>query len=544
VSNDEGNDGAESQDSARFINKPTTVAAPRRGRGEDPYIGSTVADRYRVIKKLGEGGMGVVYLAEHVFIEKKVALKILSEDFARKADLVARFMQEAKAASKIGHENIVDITDFGEIAHGSVFFAMEYLPGGDLASHIRHGGPMPFARARPIMNQVCRALAAAHSKGIIHRDMKPENIFLIDREGKADFVKILDFGIAKMNAVDDGGERLTRTGMIFGTPEYMSPEQARGDRPDHRVDIYAAGCILYEMLTGDVPFHAETFMGVLTKHMFDEPDPPSQRAPDMAIPPELDAVVLKALAKDRDERYETMKEMALALERCVGGDPLAAWGAQETSGVYPHRAPRSDPSRKPGATAIAAPRGTKVGAPPSRAARTLAVAGSVAALAGGIAYFAMRQAPRPVEQPLPRPVVAAPPVLPDPPRVEVPAPPEKRVCKVFVSSSPSGAEVWIGEERLGVTPLKIEREESGEATWMVRKKGFADHPLHVNVSGPTRDYHSELVPTRRSGEKRPAPTHASSSAPTPDPRPVPAAAAPAPKADGKLRDLKDPFVGH
>ncbi|MCU1279314.1 MAG: serine/threonine protein kinase, partial [bacterium] len=305
---------------------------PSQQPNADPYLGSTIAERYRVISKLGEGGMGVVYLAEHVFIEKRVALKVLSEDFARKADLVARFMQEAKAASKIGHENIVDITDFGETASGSVFFAMEFLDGMDLAGHIKTGGAMPFERAKVIMNQICRALGAAHSKGIIHRDMKPENVYLITREGKPDFVKVLDFGIAKMSALDDGGSRLTRTGMIFGTPEYMSPEQAKGDKPDHRVDIYAAGCILYEMLTGDVPFHAETFMGVLTKHMFENPEPPSVRNPNASIAPDVEEVCLKALAKDRDQRYQTMKELAVALEACAGGDLSAAWG-NEPSGV-------------------------------------------------------------------------------------------------------------------------------------------------------------------------------------------------------------------
>ncbi|HEX9103889.1 MAG TPA: serine/threonine-protein kinase, partial [Polyangia bacterium] len=307
---------------------PHGVELPENG---DPYVGKTIADRYRVLSKLGEGGMGVVYLAEHVFIEKRVALKVLSEDFARKADLVARFMQEAKAASKIGHEHIVDITDFGETASGSVFFAMEFLDGMDLAGHIKSGGAMPFARAKHIINQICRALGAAHAKGIIHRDLKPENVYLVTREGRADFVKVLDFGIAKMSGLDEGGSRLTRTGMIFGTPEYMSPEQARGDKPDHRVDIYAAGCILYEMLTGDVPFHAETFMGVLTKHMFENPQPPSQRNPAANIPPDVEEVCLKALAKDRDQRFQTMKEMALALEACVGGDLAQAWG-NEPSG--------------------------------------------------------------------------------------------------------------------------------------------------------------------------------------------------------------------
>ena len=164
----------------------------------DAYIGTNVAGRYKILRKLGEGGMGVVYLAEHVLIEKKVAIKILSDDFARKADLVARFMQEAKAASNIGHENIIDITDFGETASGSVFFVMEFLDGGDLSHYIREGGPMQIDRVRYIMNQICRALGAAHSKGIIHRDLKPENIFLVTREGAHDFVKILDFGIAKI----------------------------------------------------------------------------------------------------------------------------------------------------------------------------------------------------------------------------------------------------------------------------------------------------------------------------------------------------------
>ena len=269
---------------------PAALTAPPEP--DDPYVGTIVSGRYRVLRKLGEGGMGIVYLAEHIVIEKKVALKVLSEDFARKADLVARFMQEAKAASRIGHENIVDITDFGQTAAGSVFIAMEFLEGNDLATAIRERGPMPFERVLPIALQICRALATAHDKGIIHRDMKPENIFLVTRDGRPDFVKVLDFGIAKMSTVDEPSERLTRTGMIFGTPEYMSPEQARGDRPDHRVDIYALGCIIYEMLTGDVPFHAETFMGVLTKHMFEQPEALSARA---SVAPVVEAVVMKAL---------------------------------------------------------------------------------------------------------------------------------------------------------------------------------------------------------------------------------------------------------
>ncbi len=279
----------------------------------DPYIGTILGERYKVLSKLGSGGMGAVYLAEHVVIERKVAIKILSQDFAHKADLVQRFIQEARAAARIGHENIVEVYDFGETASGSVFFAMEFLDGLDLAQLIQKNGQLPNPRVRQIALQICRALAAAHGKKIVHRDLKPENIYLIEREGRTDFVKILDFGIAKISTVEEGGGRLTRTGMIFGTPEYMSPEQARGETPDHRVDIYALGCILYEMMTGKVPFQSETFMGTLTKHMFEPPELPSRRCRGY-VAPDLEAVCLRAMEKDRDRRYQSMQEVAQALE--------------------------------------------------------------------------------------------------------------------------------------------------------------------------------------------------------------------------------------
>ena len=203
------------------------TAGPAALQQHDPYLGSTIADRYKVLGKLGEGGMGVVYLAEHVFIEKQVALKVLSEDFARKADLVARFMQEAKAASKIGHENIVDITDFGETASGSVFFAMEFLDGTDLAGHItqRRARCRSSARAN-IMNQICRALGAAHAKGIIHRDLKPENIFLIDARGQARLRQD-----ARLRHRQDVGARRGR----------LAPDAHRHDLRHARVHVARAG---------------------------------------------------------------------------------------------------------------------------------------------------------------------------------------------------------------------------------------------------------------------------------------------------------------
>src|SRR5678816_3412767 len=212
---------------------------------DDPLIGRVLSERYRIIRKIGEGGMGAVYQAEHALIEKKIALKILFQDLTRRPDLIARFLQEAKSASRIGHENVIDISDFGQSPEGLVFIAMEYLDGQDLGKMLKKGGPMFWERARPILMQITKGLRAAHGNGIIHRDMKPENVYLIQREGRPDFVKVLDFGIAKIVNDDAGGPALTQTGMIFGTPEYMSPEQAQGSPPDHRVDIYAVGCIMY-----------------------------------------------------------------------------------------------------------------------------------------------------------------------------------------------------------------------------------------------------------------------------------------------------------
>ena len=282
---------------------------------EDALEGQVVAVRYRVIRKIGEGGMGAVYLAEHVTIEKKVALKVLLHEFARKQVIKERFLQEAKAAAKIGHENIVDIIDFGHTPNGTLFFAMEYMEGKDLSDVVQMDGALPWSRLKPIMLQICRGMHAAHDKGIIHRDMKPENIFLISRHGQEDFVKILDFGIAKVSLGDEGGAKLTRTGMVFGTPQYMSPEQAQGKKPDNRVDIYSVGCIMYELLTGQVPFPGDSFMAILTKHISEEPRPMREVYKDAAWPPSVDLVVAKAMAKNPEHRFQSMADMAKHISR-------------------------------------------------------------------------------------------------------------------------------------------------------------------------------------------------------------------------------------
>ncbi|MEO8846622.1 MAG: serine/threonine-protein kinase [Kofleriaceae bacterium] len=294
---------------------------------DDPLINSILMGRYTILKKLGEGGMGAVYLATHNILEKQVALKVLHGEFARKPDLVERFMQEAKSASRIRHENVIDISDFGATPEGLVFFAMELLKGHDLHDEVARarvaGKLLPWSRTKRIFLQICGALSAAHAKGIVHRDLKPENVFLIDFAGESDFVKLLDFGIAKLTeASEEGGRKLTKTGMLFGTPEYMSPEQARGENVDHRVDVYAMGCILFQLVTNRVPFEADNFMGVLSMHLT---EPPPSIAPEVfdqiGAPRELAAVIDRALDKDRNARWQTIDDLANAV-REVCGDPI------------------------------------------------------------------------------------------------------------------------------------------------------------------------------------------------------------------------------
>jgi len=294
----------------------------------DPLLGKTLAGRYLIQKKLGEGGMAIVYLATHKVLEKQVALKVLHGECARKPELVERFMQEAKAASRIRHENVIDISDFGATPDGYVFFAMELLHGHDLHDEIVRARVasqlLPWQRSKRIYLQICAALSAAHALGIIHRDLKPENIYLVEFLGDPDFVKLLDFGIAKQTELALGDRKLTQTGMLFGTPEYMSPEQARGDTFDHRVDVYAMGCILFQLVTGKLPFEGENFMGVLTKHLTEPPpEIPPEVFDSIGAPRALAGVIQQALAKDRDQRFATMDDLANAVRELSGDKPAA-----------------------------------------------------------------------------------------------------------------------------------------------------------------------------------------------------------------------------
>ena len=297
------------------------------GAAESTMTGQVLDGRYRILTKLGEGGMGEVYAAEHVHIEKRVAIKLLRHEIVSNPEAVTRFRQEARSASSIGHKNIINIEDFGTLPDGRVYLCMELLDGKPLNDLLDENlGP---ERLLNILIQTCHGLAAAHRKGIVHRDMKPENIFVTREADGSEVPKLLDFGIAKVSGAD-GDNNLTRTGTIFGTPFYMSPEQALGQGVDYRADIYAMGVIMYEAFTGSLPFEGESFMGILTKHITAEPMPPSQRALQNGRlpPPGAEEIIARAMKKDRDERYASMDELIadlVALHRNLAGPGMSAY---------------------------------------------------------------------------------------------------------------------------------------------------------------------------------------------------------------------------
>ncbi|MEM9074171.1 MAG: protein kinase [Myxococcota bacterium] len=443
-------------DAARLVSPSQMHAEPDK---DDPLLGATF-DKYKVRRRIGEGGMGLVYEAEHTVIEKRVAMKVLRDDFSSREEVVERFRQEAKSASRIGHENIVDISDFGTTPQGQSYFVMEFLEGEDLANVLARETVLPAERTAAIVLQCCAALGAAHEKGIVHRDMKPENVFLVERGSQRDFVKIVDFGIAKMSDIETEGapgRKLTKTGMIFGTPEYMSPEQAAGKSLDHRVDVYAVGVILFECLVGRVPFVGDSFMGILTQHMFEEPPALRDVNPNVSCSAELEMVVYKALSKDPDQRYRSMAELGEAVREAMQGRvsqaTLVGYGEPVKAKARGPRTPQTLPTDEFPA------------APPRRGGLIAMLAVLLIAVGAGAVWFAMRgngQTPPVVETPPDPPQVGSQPTVePDPEQqadpdpVEVPPTPmdAPTTVAVRIETRPGdGATVTVDGATEGCTP--------------------------------------------------------------------------------------------
>lgn len=334
----------------------------------DELPGSTLADKFEVIDLLGEGAMGRIYRARQISLDKIIAIKVLHRHLAADPKVVKRFHREARAASRLSHANALQVIDFGEAADGTLYIAMEYLQGLDLQKLIKRDFPFTPNRIGHLLGQILDALEEAHLAGVVHRDLKPDNVLVLDSREMGERVKVCDFGIAKIAESDDGMSALTMSGFVCGTPEYMAPEQARGEELDARADLYSAGVILYQLLTGERPFTADTAIGVISKHLAEQPVPPRVRKPGWGIPRALEAVCMKALVKDREQRYATATEMAFALKKAVAD---LAESADIPIGEGRGKLPDGDdPSFANAATVAATPAAISAPAPPATPATT------------------------------------------------------------------------------------------------------------------------------------------------------------------------------
>ncbi|HEX5098329.1 MAG TPA: serine/threonine-protein kinase [Polyangiaceae bacterium] len=465
------------------------VEAPSRDR-RDPYVGSIIDGRYRVETVLGEGGMGIVYRCTHTIIGKKLALKVLRADLARDGEVTERFLNEAKAASAIGNPHIIDISDFGQFPDGSTYFVMEYLTGRALNGTGADGERMAMDRVLKIARQLGEGLAAAHASGIVHRDLKPDNIFLIQRGADKEFVKILDFGIAKVSTSEG---KLTRAGAVFGTPHYMSPEQAAGTSVDARGDIYSLGVILYELVSGKVPFDSDNFMGVLTQHMYKAPTLLAEVTPNAELlPPGLEAIVMKCLAKRPEQRYQSMDEFVADIDKVTAGiKPAAA------------RVPR-EALTEPGSYYED---GTPSGARGKTRGLAWLGAGVVVALVAGAAVLTRKPAAPPPPRAAPVAVAPAPP-KPAEPKVEpiAPATPGPALRQVLLGTEPVAAEIFKGTEKLGTSPVSVQVPEGQSVELTIKATGFKETRVVVDGSDPSQSIKLESLAAVRGKPQKPAPT--------------------------------------
>ncbi len=456
----------------------------------DPLRGATIGGKYKIVERIGQGGMGTVYRAVQSGLNRSVAVKILKRELNVDPDTVARFHREANAMSLLTHVNTVRVYDFGQTDDGLLYLVMELLEGELITQRIQREGVLEVIESIRFTQQILRSLAEAHRKALVHRDLKPDNIFVATIEGEDEpLVKVLDFGIAKVVAPDRRVDQFeTQAGTVFGTPRYMSPEQAQGGTLDGRSDLYSVGTLLYQMLTGRAPFIDDDAVVVMAKHIREQPDPPRKAAPDRRIPASLESVVMKALAKDPALRFQEAAEFETALEACV-----------------------SDALRE-------RDRPTPLVNPLPRPRRTGVIVGitAVIVLSGYVGFRELasggaRRAEGPVAMPTREPVPAAPNDEPPPVIVQVnpasgpttePAPeaPSIQPALVSIRSDPSGAAVIRDGRRIGSTPLDLQLSpDDGVVRVELRSRGFA--PLAAELTAVEGERLFKLSPKERTQRK-------------------------------------------
>ena len=421
---------------------------------DDDMLGRTLAGRYLVEGVLGRGTMGVVYSCRHLVLERSVAIKILKPDMAQDEEVLQRFMTEAKAASSIGSQHIVDVLDFGRLADGSSYLVMEQLSGQTLGELLAASPLLPTDIVLSLALQIAEGLRAAHAAGVVHRDLKPDNVFLTETRPDEYFVTILDFGIAKVQASQN---KLTQQGTLVGTPHYMSPEQASATAADQRADIYSLGVIMFELATGDVPFDGETPVAVLTQHVHDKPPTIASRLPEgRSLPAGLESVIRKCLAKRPEHRYQSMSELSEDLKALISGS--APEVVIETEAETP---PESAP----------------VSVRVSRGLRPLFYVALVGAALLGAAWGTREYLAKSASMPTIVTVAAPPPpaVLKTEPKSQ-----EPEGTKVDLILFPLDSHVFHGDKDLGQMPVSVYVKDGEELQLLVKRDGYWPRRLVVD----------------------------------------------------------------